>query len=66
MASKSVQKSAGTHNSHNGWVPKTTKSVILVCKSCSAKYIKTRSPQPTCLKCMLVPRENAVFRLRKD
>ena len=66
MAIKSIKGRDNKQNSHNGWTPKVTKSVILVCKSCKIKYIKTRPQQLTCVKCMLVPETKPVFRLRKD
>jgi hypothetical protein len=54
------------HNNHGMWTPKVTKSQILVCSSCSIKYIKTRPQQITCVKCALVPLTKQVFRLNKD
>ena len=65
---KPVQKPVAvrTQNSYNGWKPKVTKSVILVCKDCKVKYIKTREPQIVCIKCMRMEVANPVFRLQKD
>ncbi len=54
------------HNTHGMWVPKVTKSQILVCSSCKVKYIKTRPQQITCVKCMLTPLTREVFRLKRD
>lgn len=54
------------HNTHGMWVPKVTKSQILVCTSCKVKYIKTRPQQITCVKCMLTPLTREVFRLKRD
>ncbi len=34
------------------WIEKTTKTEILVCFSCSGKYIKTRKAQDVCIRCI--------------
>lgn len=39
-------------NNKGKWVEKKTLSKILVCESCSAKYIKTRKVQVECLRCV--------------
>ncbi len=54
-----------TQNSYSGWKPKVTQSVILVCKECKVKYIKTREPQLVCIKCMRLAVSEPVFRLNK-
>lgn len=51
-------------NSYSGWKPRVTVSTILVCKTCKVKYIKTREPQVTCVKCMSLAVVAPVFRLR--
>jgi hypothetical protein len=53
-------------NSHGAWKPAVTKSEILICKSCKIRYIKTRPRQATCVKCMLTPVNQSVFRLNKN
>lgn len=36
------------------YVPKVTKSVILVCTGCASRFIKTRKNQQTlCIKCFV-------------
>gem|GEM_PF-2661572 len=63
---KQTTKVQPKQTSYSGWVPKVTRSTILVCSSCKMKYIKTREPQLTCFKCALTPIKETVFRLRKD
>ncbi|MBY0539032.1 hypothetical protein K2P56_01170 [Patescibacteria group bacterium] len=64
--SQALKPVARTQNSYNGWKPKVTQSVILVCKECKVKYIKTREPQIVCIKCMRMEVASPVFRLQKD
>jgi hypothetical protein len=39
------------------YAPKVTKSVILVCKTCTKRYIKTRTSQDACLQCFVKSRD---------
>ena len=39
------------------WIEKPRRSEVLVCVPCKGKYIKTRTGQTTCIKCMIIPRE---------
>ena len=39
-------------NSVGKWIEKRTKTEILVCSSCSEKYIKSRKNQETCIRCI--------------
>ena len=34
------------------YVPKVTKSAILVCSVCKGRYIKTRAGQEACIRCL--------------
>ncbi len=40
-----------TFQQNGKWVENPNKTVVLVCIVCSAKYIKTREPQTSCLRC---------------
>ncbi len=44
------------------YVPKLTKSIILVCGTCKIRYIKTRPKQDACIKCVV--RANDLKKLR--
>jgi|GEM_PF-6766592 len=35
------------------WVEKPRRSEVLVCSSCNGKYIKTRTGQKTCVRCIV-------------
>ena len=58
MASTKTKKSvqAGLHPKPV-YVPKVTRSIILVCRSCDDRYIKTRKEQNVCLKCFVKARD---------
>jgi len=37
------------------WIEKPRRSEVLVCGACKGKYIKTRTGQATCIRCMPRP-----------
>ncbi len=64
-APRKVVKPVQKPNNHGGWVPKVTRSTILVCGSCKTRYIKTRPVQSTCIKCLYIPIPRSVSRIKK-
>ncbi|KHO47099.1 MAG: hypothetical protein QT00_C0003G0021 [archaeon GW2011_AR5] len=38
------------------WIEKTTKTEVLVCSACGGKYLKTRTVQETCVRCITRPK----------
>ena len=41
-------------NNLGKWIEKRTLTEILVCSSCSGKYIKSRKDQATCIRCIYI------------
>jgi hypothetical protein len=49
---KNRDKNKKTFPGSGMWIEKPRRSEVLVCGACKGKYIKTRTGQTTCIRCI--------------